>query len=98
MYMIYMKYLTLLTLFFAVSGNAVFDSNLNICDSVTESRECEESEESEGHEKIELDEIFVFSQNQSFISNINNRNNFLFFDISFKDIHIEIILPPPDLA
>lgn len=94
----YIKYLTIFSLFFVISSNAVLETSYLNCNSVKESRECHESSETEEIEKLEYDEIFlVYSFGKTILDQRKFKYDFNSVE-SIQDVYLKIIIPPPDLA
>lgn len=92
------KYIILFSLFYAISANALLEASYVYCESVTDSRECHESSETEEVEKLEYDEILLVD---SVRKTILNQRKFKFEFRSkenIQDVYLKIIIPPPDLA
>lgn len=87
------------TLTLTFVSSSLFNGTKVMCSDKYESRECEESHEAEEkHEPIEVENIHS-SQALNFNLDSDQRNlNFVDHKQNFKEIHIEIIIPPPELA
>jgi hypothetical protein len=93
------KALILFFLSLTILGCATLESHIVICADNFESRECNDSKESE--EKCEKSEIEKWAPQN--IENIFSAAaysiiDFEFLDIYMKDIHIEVIIPPPEIV
>lgn len=83
----------------SVVGSAVLSSELLLSADNFDARECPDSQESEESlEKSEVEKWAPQAHENLFAASLYTYIDFDFLVLVFKDIHIEIIIPPPELA
>ena len=93
------KNLIFLFLAFTFTSSAILSSSFSLCVENYESRECDETSETE--EKLEANEaekLFHQEHRRKFLASIIINIDFHYLDISFNDIFIEVTTPPPELS